>query len=48
MSLNPKTKPFANVLPSAKTKDNKLKWKRNANRKCDVSSNYVHPFLYAR
>jgi len=35
LSLNPKTKPFVNVLPSAQTKDNKQKWKRNANRKCD-------------
>jgi len=48
LSLNPKTKPFANVLPSAQTKDNKLKWKRNVDRKCDVSTNYVHPFVYAR
>jgi hypothetical protein len=47
LSLNPKNKPFANVLPSAQTKENKLKWKRNANRNCDVSTNYVLPFLYA-
>lgn len=47
LSLNPKIKPFANVLPSAQTKENKLKWKRNANRNCDVSTNYVLPFLYA-
>lgn len=47
LSLNPKIKPFVSVLPSAKTKENKLRWKRNANRKCDVSTNYVLPFLNA-
>jgi hypothetical protein len=45
LSLNPKSKPFANVLPSAQTKENKLKWKRNANRNCDVSINYLLPYF---
>lgn len=35
MNLNPKIKMFATVVPSAYTKENKLKWKRNANRKCE-------------
>jgi hypothetical protein len=41
LNLNPKIKTFASVVPSAYTKENKLKWKRNANRKCEVSTNYM-------
>ncbi|PSN52992.1 Dihydropyrimidine dehydrogenase [NADP(+)] [Blattella germanica] len=35
LQLNPRIKPFANVVPSSRTKENKLHWKRNANKKCD-------------
>lgn len=34
LSLNPTIKPFANLVPSAQTKENKKKWKRNINEKC--------------
>lgn len=34
LHLNPKIKPFANVVPSAITKENKRKWKRNINENC--------------
>ncbi|XP_076247670.1 dihydropyrimidine dehydrogenase su(r) isoform X1 [Calliopsis andreniformis] len=34
LSLNPKVKPFASVVPSVQTKENKKKWKRNINEKC--------------
>nr|XP_034189546.1 dihydropyrimidine dehydrogenase [NADP(+)] isoform X1 [Osmia lignaria] len=34
LSLNPKIKPFANLVPSVRTKENKKKWKRNINEKC--------------
>ncbi|XP_076639688.1 dihydropyrimidine dehydrogenase su(r) [Colletes latitarsis] len=34
LGLNPKIKPFVNVIPSAYTKENKKKWKRNINEKC--------------
>ncbi|XP_078039722.1 dihydropyrimidine dehydrogenase su(r) [Augochlora pura] len=34
LRLNPKIKPFANLVPSAQTKENKKKWKRNINEKC--------------
>ncbi|XP_054014586.1 dihydropyrimidine dehydrogenase [NADP(+)] [Hylaeus anthracinus] len=34
LALNPKIKPFASLVPSAHTKDNKKKWKRNINEKC--------------
>ncbi|XP_033325704.2 dihydropyrimidine dehydrogenase su(r) isoform X1 [Megalopta genalis] len=34
LRLNPKAKPFANLVPSAQTKENKKKWKRNVNEKC--------------
>ncbi|XP_069686941.1 dihydropyrimidine dehydrogenase [NADP(+)] isoform X1 [Periplaneta americana] len=35
LSLNPRIKPFASVVPSSRTKQGKLQWKRNANKKCD-------------
>ena len=34
LSLNPKIKPFANLVPSVRTKENKKKWKRNITEKC--------------
>lgn len=41
LKLNPKTKSFANLVPSSITKKEKQKWKRNINEKCDVSlTNY--------
>lgn len=35
LQLNPKTKSFANLVPSLITKKEKQKWKRNINDKCD-------------
>lgn len=34
LNINPKTKPYATLVPSAETKRNKQKWKRNINEKC--------------
>ncbi|KZC14706.1 Dihydropyrimidine dehydrogenase [NADP(+)], partial [Dufourea novaeangliae] len=34
LTINPKIKPFASLVPSAYTKENKKKWKRNINEKC--------------
>ncbi|XP_001604620.1 dihydropyrimidine dehydrogenase [NADP(+)] [Nasonia vitripennis] len=35
LSLNPRTKPYASVVPSSQTKQNKQHWKRNIHSKCD-------------
>ncbi|XP_066997370.2 dihydropyrimidine dehydrogenase [NADP(+)] [Anabrus simplex] len=35
LRLNPKISPVASVLPSAVTKKEKLKWKRNADKSCE-------------
>ncbi|XP_070150339.1 dihydropyrimidine dehydrogenase [NADP(+)] [Polyergus mexicanus] len=35
LSINPKSKYYANLLPSALTKQNKQHWKRNVHEKCD-------------
>ncbi|KAH9640692.1 hypothetical protein HF086_007263 [Spodoptera exigua] len=34
LRLNPTTKPYTNLVPSAQTKRNKQHWKRNEDRKC--------------
>ncbi|KAF4533474.1 hypothetical protein B566_EDAN016562 [Ephemera danica] len=34
LALNPIIKPFANAVPSVKTKQEKLKWKRNGDKSC--------------
>ncbi|ODN03162.1 Dihydropyrimidine dehydrogenase [NADP(+)], partial [Orchesella cincta] len=34
LALNPKIKTHANLVPSAETKENKKKWKRNGDKKC--------------
>ncbi|CAG4990690.1 unnamed protein product [Colias eurytheme] len=34
LKLNPKVKPFSNLVPSVETKKNKQHWKRNSDRKC--------------
>lgn len=34
LALNPRIKPYANVVPSAQTQKNKKHWKRNADRSC--------------
>ncbi|XP_017767317.1 PREDICTED: dihydropyrimidine dehydrogenase [NADP(+)] [Eufriesea mexicana] len=36
LALNPKIKPFVSLVPSAYTKENKKKWKRNINENCNV------------
>lgn len=37
LGLNPKSKPYVNLVPSTQTKENKKHWKRNIHSKCDVS-----------
>lgn len=39
LSLNPRSKPYASVVPSTQTKQNKQHWKRNIHSKCEVSVN---------
>ncbi|XP_015595440.1 dihydropyrimidine dehydrogenase [NADP(+)] [Cephus cinctus] len=35
LNINPKLKPYTNLVPSAETKRNKQHWKRNAGKHCD-------------
>ncbi|XP_075219147.1 dihydropyrimidine dehydrogenase su(r) [Lycorma delicatula] len=35
LSLNPKISPYASIVPTHTTKEAKLKWKRNSNKKCE-------------
>jgi len=43
LKLNPKTKPFANAVPSAVTKKNKKHWKRNGDKSENVNCNSCDP-----
>ena len=36
LALNPRIKPFANLVPSAETKKVKKHWKRNSDKNCQV------------
>lgn len=42
LGLNPRSKPYASVVPSSQTKQNKQHWKRNIHSKCDVSTIIAH------
>ncbi|CAB3373612.1 Hypothetical predicted protein [Cloeon dipterum] len=44
LALNPKIAPFASVVPSSVTKQEKLKWKRNANKNCTACPSLENNF----
>lgn len=44
LSLNPRIKPFVNLVPSAHTKENKKKWKRNINENCSICPSLTKNF----
>ncbi|XP_076169553.1 dihydropyrimidine dehydrogenase su(r) isoform X2 [Ptiloglossa arizonensis] len=44
MNLNPKIQSFANLIPSACTKENKKKWKRNIYEKCNICPSLMNNF----
>ncbi|CAD1479183.1 unnamed protein product, partial [Heterotrigona itama] len=44
LSLNPRIKPFANLVPSMHTKETKKKWKRNINENCSICPSLTKNF----
>lgn len=44
LRLNPTTKPYTNLVPSAQTKRNKQHWKRNEDRKCTTCPSLTKNF----
>lgn len=45
MALNPKIKPFANLVPSVETKKIKKHWKRNGDKNCQVFKSFSLYFI---